>query len=291
VVGARILSSRGYSGVNRHWVVSLAGGRTVFAKQALDALSADWLAAERRVYSALSGPWLPELIGWVDGEHPLLLLEDLSNCGCAPPWTPDRVVQVSATLVALHRQPVPDGLGPPSADTFVTEGWAAVAVDPEPFLSLRLCSRQWLDGALPTLLDAVTPHLLDGDRVVHLDVRSDNLLFRADTAVLVDWNWAVVGNPDLDLAFWLPSLRMEGGPEPESVAELQPGLVALVAGFFAARAGHPPTAGAPLVRDVQRRQLEVALPWAARALGLAAPGDRHRGDRQRGDRQRGGTAD
>jgi hypothetical protein len=49
-----------------------------------------------------------------------------------------------------------------------------VAVDPEPFLSLRLWSRQWLDAALPTLLDAVTPRLLDGDRVVHLDVRSDN---------------------------------------------------------------------------------------------------------------------
>ena len=30
--------------------------------------------------------------------------------------------------------------------------------------------------------------------------------------MLVDWNWAGLGNPLVDLAFWLPSLFMEGGP-------------------------------------------------------------------------------
>jgi len=46
------------------------------------------------------------------------------------------------------------------------------------------------------------------------------------------------------------------------------GLAPLIAGFFAARAGLPPPLTAPKVREIQRRQLEVALPWAARELGL-----------------------
>src|SRR5205823_2619368 len=46
---------------------------------------------------------------------------------------------------------------------------------------------------------------------------------------------------------------------------------AAVAGFFAARAGLPPPEGAPTVRAFQREQLAVALPWAARELGLDPP--------------------
>jgi hypothetical protein len=69
----------------------------------------------------------------------------------------------------------------------------------------------------------------------------------------------------------LPSLRLEGGPQPWEVLPDARGLATVVAGFFAARAGLPPPAGAPAVRDFQLRQLEVALPWAARELGQAAP--------------------
>jgi hypothetical protein len=46
------------------------------------------------------------------------------------------------------------------------------------------------------------------------------------------------------------------------------GLAALIAGFFASRAGLPPPATAPTVREFQRRQAGIALPWAARELGL-----------------------
>jgi hypothetical protein len=48
-------------------------------------------------------------------------------------------------------------------------------------------------------------------------------------------------------------------------------LAAVVAGFFAARAGMPDIPKAPRVRGVQLAQLAVALPWAARSCGFAAP--------------------
>lgn len=77
----------------------------------------------------------------------------------------------------------------------------------------------------------------------------------------MDWNFACVSNPRLDLGFWLPSLTYEGGPSVR---------------LSAARAGLPGIQDAPRVRVVQRQQLEIALPWVARALDLPPPGRRKR---------------
>jgi len=71
---------------------------------------------------------------------------------------------------------------------------------------------------------------------------------------------------------WNPDVRQtldfyEGW---ELVPDTQ-GLAALVAGYFAGHAGLPPPATAPRVREFQLRQAEVALPWAARELGLPQP--------------------
>ncbi len=167
---------------------------------------------------------------------------------------------------------VPPGLGR-AVDTDVAQGgWPEVARDPAPFLRLRLCSQRWLDEALRSLLSAADPALLDGDALCHLDVRSDNLCFRPDgQALLIDWDCAAAGNPEFDFAFWLPSLHLEGGPAPETDANVTPGFVALVAGFFASRAGLPNIPIAPAVRSIQQRQLAVALPWAASVLQLSSP--------------------
>ena len=107
-----------------------------------------------------------------------------------------------------------------------------MARDPSPFLSLGLCSGRWLSQALPRLLGAADFGQLDGHALCHLDVRSDNVCLRGKQAVLVDWNLAAVGNPEFDLAFWLPSLHVEGGPRPAEMAQVDPGIVAIVAGFL-----------------------------------------------------------
>ena len=77
----------------------------------------------------------------------------------------------------------------------------------------------------------------------------------------------LAGGPGLGID--VTSLRTEGGPEPWKLLPGEGGLAAWAAGFFAARAGlPPPPTAAPSVRALQRAQLEVALPWAARELGL-----------------------
>jgi hypothetical protein len=269
VVTARVAAG-GYSN-NARWLVGLADGRSAFVKQAVDGPTREWLRREQRAYAHLSGPWLPEMLAWEDGTEPVLILEDLSAHAWPPPWTVERVQAVKAALADIAAQPVPPGAGRLPERDVVEGGWPEVARDPGPLLGLGLCDAAWLEAALPTLVATADPSILDGDGLCHLDVRSDNLCFRDGQAVLIDWNHAARGNPEFDLAFWLPSLHAEGGPPPHEVGDVDPGVAAFVAGFFASRAGLPVIPHAPGVREIQRVQLEIALPWASAALGLPVP--------------------
>ena len=215
---------------------------------------------------------MPQLLAWEDADRPLLVLEDLSDARWVPPWTEGDVDAVLAALDELARTPARAPL--PRFDDRRLPSWERVTEDPAPFLSLGVAGTDWLDRALPTLVEATATTPLAGDAVLHCDVRGDNLCIRDGAAMLFDWNHASIGNPVADVAYWLPSLRLDGGPEPDDVARRVPGaedFAAYLAGFFASRAGLPPPEGAPRVRVFQLRQLEVALPWACRVLGLPAP--------------------
>ena len=260
----------GYARNFARWSVELADDRRVFVKLAIDELAAGWLRDEHAVYSAVAAPFMPTLVGWTDERSTLLVLEDLSAAHWPPPWREGDIDAVLETLelVAATR---PAGLPPLEERRERLNGWEDVAVDPEPFLSTDLASREWLGAALPRLREAAATCDLSGEALLHLDVRSDNLCMRDGRVFLVDWNLARVGNPLLDVVAWLPSLRLEGGPDPWDVLSDSHGLAALIAGFFAGRAGLPPPPTAPHVRPFQLAQAEVALPWAALELDLPPP--------------------
>ena len=270
-VERRRVRSGGYGTNSAHWCVSLADGRHAFVKVALDDAAAEWLRQAHRVYSAVEAPFIPELLGWHDGEQTLLAIADLSDAHWPPPWTPRQIDAGRAALDELHATPPPPDLPPIAAERESLNGWELVAEDPEPLLSTGLCSPPWLEAALPGLLETGRTCVLAGEAFLHLDVRSDNLCLQEGRAVLVDWNFAHVGNPLLDTVGWLPSLKLEGGPDPWELVPDSQGFAALLAGYFASHAGLPPPATAPRVREFQRRQAEIALPWAARELGLPPP--------------------
>jgi hypothetical protein len=264
-------ATRGYTPAER-WVVSFADGSSAFVKAAATDDTATWLRAEHRVYAQVSAAFLPAMLAWEDdGHRPLLLLEDLSRAQWPPPWSKAKVEGVLETLAGLRRIPPPSGLPRLEISRQKLAGWVKVAFDPAPFLRLHVCSEYWLETALPALTAAEASAVLDGHEFVHFDIRSDNLCFADGRVIIVDWNGACRGNGRMDIAAWLPSLHAEGGPLPEEIMPDQPALAALMSGFFAARAGLPPPEGAPRVRAVQLTQLQVALPWAARALGLPPP--------------------
>jgi phosphotransferase family enzyme len=262
---------------NRRYIAVLEDGRAAFVKIAAFDYTADWLRAEHHLYAALDGrQFLPRLLGWDDdGEAPALALTDHSDDVWPPPWDGALVEAVRAAVEAVHATPPPEGLPPAVESQFGLDGWPDVAADPEPFLTLGICSRSWLEAHLPTLAEASATARIDGDALLHFDVRSDNLCLAFGRAVLVDWNNACTGNPVVDTAAWLPSLEAEGGPPPERVLpDDTPGLApitSLLAGYFSARAGLPTIPQAPHARPLQLAQAKTSLPWAARLLGLPPP--------------------
>jgi Phosphotransferase enzyme family len=263
--------SGGYGSNTLHWRVELDDGSSVFVKDANDEDAAGWLRDEYRVYRSLEAPFLARFLAWYDRERTLLVLEDLSAAHWPPPWRRGDVDAVLARLEVVAATPAPPELPPLEDVRERLNGWNLVADDPRPLLSTGLVTQDWLEAALPALLDAGRACDLSGDALVHLDVRSDNLCFHEGRVVFVDWNLACVGNPLIDVVAWLPSLRLEGGPDPWHLVPESNGLAALIAGYFASRAGLPTPATAPRVRPFQRAQAEVALPWAARELGLPPP--------------------
>ncbi len=271
-VAWRVASGHGAPS-HRRFVVDLESGGSAFVKIAAFDYIAEWLRDEHHVYAALDGqPFLPRLLGWDDdGLAPALALENLSASKWPPPWDQARIDAVIAALASVHATRPPEGVPPAVESQF---GLDDVATDPQPFLSLGLCSPEWLFEHLPSLSDASAAAEIGGTSFLHFDVRSDNLCLRDGRALLVDWNNACVGNALMDTASWLPSLEAEGGPAPDVVLPDEtpglPAIVSLLAGYFCARAGLAPISQAPHARPLQLMQAK-SLPWAARLLDLPPP--------------------
>lgn len=268
--------TRGGQTAASRWVATLPDGSSRFVKIAHTDDTASWIRDEHLFY-AMAGarPYLPAFLGWHDdGERPVLVLEDLSESTWPPPWSAEGVEAVLHCLEEVAASDVPPDLPDARASQFALDAWPRVAADPEPFLSLGLCSPDWLERCLPALSAASATADFAGHELLHFDVRSDNLCLRDGRVILVDWNFACVGNPIFDVAAWLPSLHSEGGPAPDDLlptTDEVAAIASLLAGNFGWRAAQPDIPEAPHVRPLQRAQARTAVPWAARALGLPPP--------------------
>lgn len=268
VVRLRRVVSGGYAAAF-HAIAELEDGGTVFVKAGAEEVTSEFLREEIPVYRALQASFMPEFLGADEADPPILVLEDLTGARWPPPWDDEAIAAVVAALEAVHSTKPPDWLPEIEAEReWLTGGWAEIERDPAPFLSLGDWSADWLREHLTVLREAAERAPLSGDSLIHLDVRSDNLCIAERGAVIFDWNLAHRGNPDLDLACWVSSLRLEGGPPPHEVLTGTPELASALAGFFASRAGLPPPPTAPQVRPFQLAQAQVAIPWALQELGL-----------------------
>ncbi|MGH6956061.1 MAG: phosphotransferase [Caulobacteraceae bacterium] len=256
----------GYTPAARY--VGARGADRCFLKVATNDVTARMLRAEARAYLALSGAFLPAFLGFDDdAAAPLLLIEDLTKAHWPPPWGARQIDQVVEQAHALHAMTARLSSITETMPTLFA-GWATVAEAPAPFLSLGVASADWLERALPALIEAAASCPRAAPTVAHFDLRSDNICFTDSGAKFVDWAAACLADPGLDLGGWLPSLELEGGPPPEATLPGRPDVAAAISGYFAARAGLPVIPSAPRVRTIQARQLAHALPWAKRALGL-----------------------
>lgn len=247
------------------------GLASAFVKIATNPVTVAHMRREIAVYGVIDSTLRPALHGaCAEGDQPFLIIDDLSEATWPPPWTDGRVQAALDTITRLHSHPAPLK---PFAEVHGAEppGWEMVAADRSAFLSLGLATPEWLDRALPALLEAEAACQTAGDAPVHLDIRSDNMCFVDGCALLIDWGEACLANPKIDLGAWLPSLAYEGGPPPSAILPNEPEVAAWLSGYFAAHAGLAPIPSAPFVRRVQKQQLSTALPWICEELSLGRP--------------------
>lgn len=156
-------------------------------------------------------------------------------------------------------------------------GWARVAE--EAGLLDRL-GDPFVDSNLAALIELEThaASASSGETLLHLDIRADNVLLSDRGPVFVDWAQAGVGARWVDLLLFLPSVAMQGGPEPGSVfdnhalaagvsADDVSAMVCALAGFYIERGLRPPAPGRTTVRRFQYVQGLKALDWLKSRLG------------------------
>jgi aminoglycoside phosphotransferase (APT) family kinase protein len=222
--------------------------------------------------------WSLDRDGWV-----ALALEDVDGAHPTLPWRPDELARVLAMVADLTAALTPAPPGPPTfaerlQDTFV--GWrrlaAAHTAGDEDLAGLD----PWAARHLRRLadLEAGWPAAAQGPTLLHADLRADNLLLTATRVVAVDWPWACVGAGWVDLLLLLPSVAMQGGPDPEATFAAHPvaagvdpeavtTMLAALAGFLVGGSRLAPPPGLPTLRSFQLDQGLVALEWLRRRTG------------------------
>ncbi len=247
-----------------YWLVNLDNDNSAFLKIATGSRAKKMIADEVFFYDTV-GPkkFLPRYYGGiVTEEYSALLIEDLSNFYWAPPWDHSRVIQATEALEEvrlIRNSQISRGL---SEFKNIFMGWEKIKKNPEFILASGIRDINWLDKKLDTLIEYSASAFHDSKDLIHFDVRSDNLCFSKNQAILIDWAWYCRGPFDLQMATWALTLSTEeGGPMPQDfLPNMSPQYVALIAGYFAQFVGVPCPDGSH-VRDLQFKQLVAALEW------------------------------
>lgn len=238
--------------------------------------------AEARIAAALPpGTPAPRLLGCIDADGwVILMLEDIEGRTPAIPWRRSELDRVLAAMTELAAALTPAPIEVPAIASRLRSlgrGWRELA---KSGTAGTAALGPWAAAHLDELvrLESVWDAAASGTSLVHADIRADNILLTPDRVVFVDWPWAALAAPWFDLVVMLPSVAMQGGPQPEEILARHPvtrdadpaaitAVVAALAGMFVWLAGRPDPPGLPTLRAFQRAQGEVALAWLRRRTG------------------------
>lgn len=287
IAGARIVSARNIDGGFSPGPAArcdLGDGRTVFVKAAgtvLNEVSPLMHRREAQVLAVLpvgspapdligvadDGDWVAIVTSWIDGTMPAL---PLTSAACA------RVAGLVERLGEFEWGIAGDALEPVGvAHPDLSGHWRRLYDAPVEGLDA------WTSAHLGDLVELESDHatVIEGDHIVHLDLRTDNILLGPTESddVIVDWPGACRGARWIDLVALLPSLYLDGAPEPEAVFQassigrfVDAGAVdvflASIAGYFTRMSLQPPPFGLPTVRRFQAAQGVVAREWLRRRI-------------------------
>lgn len=263
-------------------LLGLRDGRRVFAKAAGPstpfALAA--IPREAEVLHRLRGRvTAPTALGAAAVEDwQVLVLEAIDGHLPGMPWT-------EADADAAHAACLELATLAPAVVTEVTDGTLAVDLGADPTAlgcldELASGARSWPHGIPPLApgpaqelarLARLAEDAMAGDRLVHGDLRPDNILVTpGGPARFVDWNWVMRGPAWCDYVGLLPlmahhgldaDVRFETTPLLDGVdAEAVDAFLAVLTGFFTAACEQPVVPGSrSAVRALQRQLATVFL--------------------------------
>ncbi|MEV4348895.1 phosphotransferase [Actinoplanes sp. NPDC049596] len=209
----------------------------------------------------------------------VLVLEYVAGRNPHVPWQPEDLAAVLDALdglaIRLPPSPIADM---PSAEEALADpfsGWHRIAKSPPSDLD------DWTVQHLPMLRRLADDALLavNGDTLVHYDIRADNILLRPDgRVVIIDWPWACRGAAWIDTLMLLTSVAADSGHDLDALlgrgatAQADPAaltaVVAAQAGFTLDASRQPPPPGMGQLRPHQRAKAEALLRWLRRYLPI-----------------------
>jgi hypothetical protein len=207
-------------------------------------------------------------------EWVVLIFEDIIGTAPILPWLPgdlSRVLDAMATLASILT-PSPIS-APPATFPGGANDWASLRLNPGVLDRLPGLDG-WAGTNVERLSDVASKSKSahHGPTLLHTDIRADNILLTANGVVFVDWPHAKVGAPWVDLVYFLPSVAMQGGGDPQELFWDHPlahgadllavcSVLASLAGFFIYGATQKPPPGLPTLRKFQLAQGIEALAW------------------------------
>ncbi len=232
--------------------------------------------APRLLWSADDDEWVVLGFEAVRGRSPEL------------PWRPADLTRCLAIVDELSRcRPLPGhGLGS-AREIFGAQfrGWAAIR-DGDGLVSTGApggaesvahsagALGTWAVTHLDALIDLEqgAASAVEGEALVHGDLRADNILLDGPRTSVIDWPHACVGAPWFDLVSMLPSVAMQGGGDAQELFAAQPlassvdvrdlrSVLAAVAGQLAYDSLVPAPLNIPNLRAFQCAQAVEALTW------------------------------
>ena len=262
----------------------LADGRRIFVKTCGPELNADTPALIRREAEVLAAlptqAPAPRLLALVDVDGWVALAVEFVPG--RTPVAPLGVADVTAVLALVERlaqtDAPPGAVLAPAMRDHGAHFWAWRKAAEDDALAARL--DRWSHRHLSALVEreAQWPDAVAGTRLVHGDLRTDNVVLGADGVdLLVDWPSAGIGAPWVDLVGLLPSFHLDGAPAPAELFDAHPVgraapaeqvdcFLAALAGYFTRQSLLPSPPGLPTVRSFQAAQGAVARRWLADRL-------------------------
>jgi aminoglycoside phosphotransferase (APT) family kinase protein len=268
--------------------LALADGRRVFVKVISSRPNPDSPAMHRRearIAATLpaSVPTPRLLWSYDDGDWVAIVFEDVEGWTPVTPWRPEELRRVLEAVTQLVQSLTPS---PIAVETIAErlhgplQGWrtlqAAARISSDDLIGVP----RWAQRNLERLaaLESDWEEASTGPTLLHFDLRADNILLTPDRVLFVDWPHASLGAGWMELLQILPSIAMQGGPQPWEIFDSHPlgrdapdravtAVLAAVAGYFVRQSRLPAPPGLKTLRAFQRDQGIPAVDWLMRRTG------------------------